>query len=62
MTETEAHASQGDDQEVFRFSEDELATLRQALRLLEATLSRDEADDLQETQRLLRRLHASPNL
>jgi predicted DNA-binding transcriptional regulator YafY len=41
---------------VLRLTPDEVAVLRVALRMLRATLGRDEADELAEVQALLRRL------
>jgi hypothetical protein len=44
---------------VFRFTPDEVALIRVALRILRATLGREEADELAEVQALLKRLDSA---
>ena len=51
MTEAPAPA-----ETVLHLTSDEVALLRTALRMLRATLGRDEADELAEVQALLKRI------
>ncbi len=48
--------------EPVELTDEEIEILLQALRLLQATLGREEADELADLKRLIAKLGASPNL